>query len=1749
MTGQVERGSVPSFAQEAVTKLLREAEQSLLAGGIPVTFSAKDHASIISIAVVALYEASSEPPDIVSLSIPLLARNRQQENQLRATIGRVTEARRIARQFYQGNFSQVSRKRSQSFENIEDEEREEFEARALPNPASDPEVSSEKINELVSPEASTIVSKEHLGHNIVSSITTPILDFISHVYYAIRSFLRGRRQRLVRDRLSDTANRAALALDVGGRQTPWTRTAALSFDLREPMALNELDVERSISATIDRGGYFTPVWCSRSRPVEYIALLHRRAARDLEYIRARDLLTSLTDAGVNLTIYTYTHDPRFVYETSLGSGYLGDRLGIADVFERHPTSRLIIVSDGFELVNPFTLEPEGWLRKLDGWKHKALLTSTPLNLWGHVERGLVTKAGFSLGSSRVQYVSRLAELLRQPEAVVDPGPGIVVGATDKLVHEKLAPVSDVEPSESDSQQLIAELKTYLGAIGFEWLAGCAFYPELRTELARAIYRAVVIDNSSERARYSLEIDKHELEARMFNLPWFRLGYLPTWLRFKIISNIPKQKRKPIRRAVESLFIPAARERKPASVSPVDTIDHSGDRISIPLLMQGTGAGNMTIDGVTLDLLDDRLDAISARLSKDVIDGVIEQHKPQTNTDNNTSENNSNIAVSDPEILQKPEQPGASDVDNPSEPESDAEYPDPAIEPSVEKGTSIEGGASQIDEMDAIEPFDVYISYDHKDETQFGYAAELAKALDDAGITYWYDKSLNTESRENWNTSITRRMEKATIIIALWTPLYLSRPMCRFESTYATGAEKLLPVALEEIRQEHFTEELAGLTYTLSRVEWDVASLVEQVKALIERDAAAKKRRELRRKLAPASEAIARLAKDKVRLPAVLTSGSGFLAGRDREESLLLDAWASCAPEADDAAKTHILVLHAIGGAGKTALMRRLVDRLAETDFPHAEKVLGWSAYSQGSGENRNADSENFIIDALRFMGELGELPGDAIARARQLAARLKETRTLLLLDGIEPLQSWPDVDKGRLKDKGLQRLIQDLALGHPGLVVITSRQHLPELENKTEPAVRSRALDSLSPRAGAQLLRHLGCWGAKTDMQKAVEEVQGHALSVTLLGTYIDAVEAGDIARRNHLRLQDIVDTPEELAASEQTARLAKRAGAIMAGYIARFEALQTESKGRGEVERMLLSIVGLFDRPADGGAVRALLAGEPIPGLTDEWHAASPAQRDQRLRVAKSRLRELKLLGSEDEADPDALDAHPVVRNHFGKALQQNAPDTWRAAHERLYRHYASVPEKDYPDTLAEMQPLFHAINHGCKAGRVQEAFSDIVMQRLWRDDQAYIVRALGAFGAFLGVLAHFFDVPWGVLSRGLDNPHARGSVLNYASFCLRALGRLVEAEASMAAGLALDVQQENWSNAAISAGNVSELHLTIGRIAAAINAADDSVSYADRSGDRFHMMTRRAFQANALAQGGQAQRALSLFKEAETLAREMRPTFPRLYSVSGYEFFDLLLDYGRPHEVRARVEREMGRVSDLSPGTSQLDRALVYLADARALAMFVAHGADDFIGASRQRFDEAVRALRMSGSDEQLPKALLARAQFYRQQFERSGEAIGLRTAADDLAELHDIASRGSMGLHLADWHLESARLCLAQIHGALPESLVPITDDDRNAPSSDQTSTQSNRGSLFGRRTDKRSDKHLETNENRNRPDPIRPVSSVAPRTSQLTAEEFQLHSAAEAHYTDAFAHVQETGYHRRDPELQDLRERLDALSSLG
>src|SRR5439155_1519594 len=148
---------------------------------------------------------------------------------------------------------------------------------------------------------------------------------------------------------------------------------------------------------------------------------------------------------------------------------------------------------------------------------------------------------------------------------------------------------------------------------------------------------------------------------------------------------------------------------------------------------------------------------------------------------------------------------------------------------------------------------------------------------------------------------------------------------------------------------------------------------------------------------------------------------------------------------------------------------------------------------------------------------------------------------------------------------------------------------------------------------------------------KAVEDVMGHALSLSLLGTYLDTVHGGDVNKREQFKFGEIIDSDQDYV-GDQTKRYAKRAARIMEGYFQRFFDLASAMAVCGDVEMSILSMVGLFDRPAAKDAIDVLLTGAPILGLTDAFHAPglTASMRSNRIKVAVARLRKLKLLNSE---------------------------------------------------------------------------------------------------------------------------------------------------------------------------------------------------------------------------------------------------------------------------------------------------------------------------------------------------------------------------------------------------------------------------------------------------------------------------------------------------------------------------------------
>ncbi len=238
-----------------------------------------------------------------------------------------------------------------------------------------------------------------------------------------------------------------------------------------------------------------------------------------------------------------------------------------------------------------------------------------------------------------------------------------------------------------------------------------------------------------------------------------------------------------------------------------------------------------------------------------------------------------------------------------------------------------------------------------------------------------------------------------------------------------------------------------------------------------------------------------------------------------------------------------------------------------------------------------------------------------------------------------------------------------------------------------------------------------------------------------------------------------------------------------------------------------IMHMVGLFDRPASGDCLNALRVKPAIEGLTDEIVGLD----DGEWQRAVSRLREVRLLLPRDASAPDALDAHPLVREWFGDRLKATNEIAWKAAHGRLFEHLRDTTKEGDTPTLEDLAPLYQAIAHGCRAGRHQQALDEIYKDRICRRRpdgriEFYASRELGAHGSNLAAFSWFFDKPYATPVAALT-PADQFWTLAEAAFALRAQGRFAEALPVMRMALRKAEDTRDWRIAAGRASNLSEI------------------------------------------------------------------------------------------------------------------------------------------------------------------------------------------------------------------------------------------------------------------------------------------------------------------------------------------------------
>jgi tetratricopeptide (TPR) repeat protein len=758
-------------------------------------------------------------------------------------------------------------------------------------------------------------------------------------------------------------------------------------------------------------------------------------------------------------------------------------------------------------------------------------------------------------------------------------------------------------------------------------------------------------------------------------------------------------------------------------------------------------------------------------------------------------------------------------------------------------------------------------------------------------------------------------------------------------------------------------------------------------------------------------------------------GEGFV-GRQDELEAMDRAWAEGA---------RIFALHAEGGAGKTRVVVEWLRRMRDAGWRSARRVFVHSFYSQGSDERRNASSDLFFEQALRYFGHEGEPITQSDERGRALARLLIETHGLLVLDGLEPLQHPPlHAERGRLKDPGIARLLLSLANaahdGQPALCLITSRQPVVELQGRLGTTVRQQSLDHLHRDDGAELLQQFGVVGPDEELRKASDEFHGHAYSLMLLGSYLrNATDHCDIRHRREVVLLE----------EEAETRYPGHAQRMFAAYV--------RYLGENSPEVATLRLLGFFDRAAEQELLRVLRTRE---GIVYEWSAEEePNDRQSQPRVIEdslpevtapllglsqaqwnrvlSRLCDLRLIEFARSGATPALDAHPLLRECFAETLRTRFPKAWKDGNRRLYEHLSGKAPY-WPQGIEALQPLYHAITHGSLAGLHQLTYV-VLTERILRGASFYSLDELGAFGVDLGAVACFFATPWTTLVPGLERK-IQSWMLHGASLRLRALGRLTEAVEPIRAGLEIDLQDEDWRDAAIAAGSLVELELDRGEIEKAVDTGKQSVTYADRSKNEAQQFLRRTGLAAALHQSGRNEEARRLFEDSEIRQAAFNSRYPKLYSLRGFQYCELLLAEAeraawqrwllRSGEICGRefYETICNDVAERASQTLEWVTAHAWLFDIAAdnitLARVLLYKPYPLSPRALIHARNGVRGLRDSGLAGYLPLGLLTRACVF---FFLNNESSCL----EDLDEAREIAEQGPMPLRQADILLTRARL----------------------------------------------------------------------------------------------------------------------------
>lgn len=373
-----------------------------------------------------------------------------------------------------------------------------------------------------------------ISSNIIILAVILVFGFLAGIYFL---YLYRQNQYLVHQQSKKISSVDRLNISKSVNEImPTLFFGIIAKGLRQRISIlsNEIDIENTLTRSIQQGGWLSFVYHQRQIIPEYVVLIQRQSYSDQQMRFVQEMLERLKNNNVLIHAFEFESSPQNCFSLDKKQFFWK----LTDIQARYPDARLIVFTDSDALINPITGQLKLWLYSFSNQIKRTIFTFLD-------EKDPAIENLLSLNFSTLPFgingLSKFIEIVHKDQATAigrdNSVPDILL--PDMLIdHPTIKLNGKMPPPNLNVSELLDVLKGYLKQKGFYWLCACAIYPELKWEIT--VFLGDKLFGKSQKKIVN------DTLLRLVHLPWFRTGYMPDWLRLTLINQLPEEQENKIR---------------------------------------------------------------------------------------------------------------------------------------------------------------------------------------------------------------------------------------------------------------------------------------------------------------------------------------------------------------------------------------------------------------------------------------------------------------------------------------------------------------------------------------------------------------------------------------------------------------------------------------------------------------------------------------------------------------------------------------------------------------------------------------------------------------------------------------------------------------------------------------------------------------------------------------------------------------------------------------------------------------------------------------------------------------------------------------------------------------------------------------------------------------------------------------------------------------------------------------------------